>query len=160
LLCFQKIVSCDGDASKEGYPHTPDSSRFQFSAGGLTSGYLACEVMKIRFSRGNTALLLADWPAASISEFPIRCVCYMDKNSNKRQGPLLKYLVMLVHLSVEEPWQLEPNSASSAWRGFKLTLAVCFFPTTAQTTWGDPICSLLCHGSVSHRTRSASLSQP
>jgi hypothetical protein len=126
----------------------PDGSRFQFSAGGLTSDYLACEEMKIRFSRGDTALLPADWPAAGIAEFAIRCVCYLDKNSNKRQGPLLKYLVMLVPLSVEELRHLEPNSASSAWPGFKLAEGSCrFFPTTDQSTWGDPICPLLCRGS-------------
>jgi hypothetical protein len=126
----------------------PDASRFQFASGGTASNYLACEEAKFRFLKGDQPVLPADWADIGVTEFAIRCITHLDRNSNKPDGPLLKYVVLLVPLDVNELRRLEPASASSAWPGFKLTEGTCrFFPGSDQTGWGDPVCPLLCRGS-------------
>jgi hypothetical protein len=126
----------------------PDGSRFLFNNGTLTSDPLAGEEMKFHLTKGNDVVQPTEWPALGIKDFSIRCVAHLDKNSNKREGPLLKYTVLLIPLSVSDLQQLEPASNSSAWPGFKLCEGSCrFFPATDQSTWGEPICPLICRGS-------------
>jgi len=60
----------------------------------------------------------------------------------------VKFTVLLIPLSVTELHQLEPAAASGAWPGFKLCEGTArFFPSTDQSTWGEPICPLICRGS-------------
>jgi len=126
----------------------PDGGRFHFNNGTLASDMLACEEMKFYFTRGADVVPPTEWPALGIRDFSVRCIAHLDKNSNKREGPLLKYTVILIPLSVDELHQLEPASDSGAWPGFKLCEGSCrFFPSTDQSTWGDPICPLICRGS-------------
>lgn len=142
-----------GDASSEVTlrVEVPDGSRFIFAAGGLASNYLACEELKFYFARDGKPVLPTDWAGIGVKEFAVRCICYLDKNSNKKEGPRLKYAIHLVPLSVTELQQQAPASASAAWPGFKLVEGSCaFFPGADQTGWGDPICPLLCRGS--HRS--------
>lgn len=138
----------DADADVTVRIEIPEGGRFRFSNGALASDFLACDEAKVRFSRGHEALLPPDWAAAGVGEFSIRVVCHLDKRSNHRQGPLIKFTVLLVPLSVTELAQCEPASFSSAWPGFKLAEDEArFCPMTDRDTWGDPICPLLMRGS-------------
>ena len=126
----------------------PDGSRFHFNNGTLASDPLACEEMKFYFTKAGEVVPPTEWPALGIRDFSLRCVAHLDKNSNKRDGPQLKYTVILIPLSVDELHQLEPASDSSAWPGFRLCEGSCrFFPATDQSSWGEPICPLICRGS-------------
>ena len=124
----------------------PNGGRFRFSNGSLASDYLSCDEAKIRFSRGDAAILPCDWAAAGVGDFALRVICHLDKRSNQRQGPLIKFVVLLVPLSIDELSQNEASTSSSAWPGFKLAEDEArFCPITDRDTWGDPICPLLMH---------------
>lgn len=142
-----------GGASKEVTLQidVPEGGCFHFNSGGLASNFLACEETKFVFLKLEQVVPQTDWAEAGVCEFAIRCVAHLCNNSNN-EGPLLKYHVQLVPLSVAELHKQEPASASSAWPGFMLAEGTCrFFPGADQTNWHDPICPLLCRGS--HRSK-------
>lgn len=139
-----------GDAAKEVTLkiEVPAGGRFHFNNGTLASDPLACEEAKFYFMRGDNVVPPTDWSPFGISDFSLRCVCHLDRNSNKREGPLIKASIILIPLNIDELHQLEPGSNSGAWPGFKLCETTCrFFPSTDQSTWGEPICPLICRGS-------------
>ena len=126
----------------------PDGDRFQFTDGTLASDYIACEDTMAFFHQGSIAITPAEWPALGISEFAIRCICHLDKASNKREGPRIKYTILLIPLSIDELRNMEPSSYNSASPGFKLHEGTAaFLPATDSSTWGDPICPLILRGS-------------
>jgi hypothetical protein len=137
-------------AAKEVTLHinVPEGGNFHFNAGTLASDFIACEDVKFRFEKNGRPLLPAEWPAHNVGEFAIRAVCHLAKNSNRGDGPALKYNILLFPASVGELKQLEPGSKSAAWPGAKLAEGTCpFFPGAGQTGWQDPICPLICRGS-------------
>ena len=92
----------------------PDAGRSQFTAGGTASNYLTCEETKFCFLRNDQPVLPADWPSLGVGEFAIHCTCHLDRSSNKKEGPLLKYVMHLVLMSVGELRRLKSAMSSNA----------------------------------------------
>jgi len=137
----------------------PDGGAFAFRNGTLTSDFLSCEETKFFFCKGQEPILPTDWAKLGVGEFSIRAICHLDKSSNGRDGPVMKYTIVLVPLGLGDLRSLEPNSSSSAWPAFKIHEGRCrLFPSSDQNTWGDPVCPLICRGS--HASEAPNLPPP
>ncbi len=65
----------------------PEGGRFHFNNGTLSSDPLASEETKFYLTKGNNVVPPTEWPAYGVGDFSVRCVCHLDKNSNKRESP-------------------------------------------------------------------------
>jgi hypothetical protein len=126
----------------------PDGETFQFNSGTLASDPVACENVKFYFQKSDRTIPPPDWSDNGLGEFVLRTICHLGKNSNKREGPSVKFTVILIPSSVEDLKKLEPASRSAAWPGARVAEGNCpLFPGEDTNTWEDPVCPLIYRGS-------------
>jgi len=123
-----------------------EGQAFTFSGGQLHSEHVDMDTFEFTIKRGNNTVLPADWAAAGIGEFSLRCFAHVDKTSNKQQHPLIKFTVLAAPLSCAALRELSEHTDHPAWPGIKVLEgnAQLFPRPPSDVSWGAPVFPIIC----------------
>lgn len=117
-----------------------EAGLFSFANGSLQSDYLPGDAVKFSVSRNGQVVLPAEWEQFNVGDCCFRCFAYLDKSSNSRKGPAMKFMVLMYNSTVEGLAELSDRSQSSFWPGIKILEGNSgFYPRAEPGKWGAPI---------------------
>jgi len=120
-------------------------SAFSFPGGQLHSNFADQAEFEITYSRGGQPILPTDWQAEGIDELALRAVCYLDKLSNKRNSPRIKYTILALPMTAEALAALSNHTQHVAWPGIKVLEGTAdFHRAAAAGEWAAPVYPYIC----------------
>lgn len=127
-----------------------DFSMFNFSEGGLSSGYVDGEAIVHSFTaaeEGHLRVLLAgDLEEDGIGPFCLRMICQLSKDCSLDRGIWLSYAVLLFPGTVAEMAARGPVAVSPNWPGIKVAEGEMPVLPKPSIAWRCPILPLLVPG--------------
>jgi len=118
---------------------------FTFPGGQLHSNFMDQSCFEVAYSRGGQPILPQDWPAENIDQLALRAICYLDKLSNRRQEPKIKFTILALPMTADALAQLSSHTQHVSWPGIKVLEGVAdFFPAAPNGEWAAPVYPYLC----------------
>jgi len=120
-------------------------SAFTFPGGQLHSNFLDQASIDVSYSRAGQPILPTDWAAENIDQLSLRAVCYLDKLSNKRGSPRIKYTILATPMTAAALAELCGHTQHVAWPGIKVLEGTAKFHLAAPPgEWAAPVYPFLC----------------
>jgi len=120
-------------------------SAFTFPGGQLHSNFVDQASIDVSYSRAGQPILPTDWAAENIDLLSLRAVCYLDKLSNKRGSPRIKYTILATPMTAAALAELCGHTQHVAWPGIKVLEGTAEFHLAAPPgEWAAPVYPFLC----------------
>ena len=122
----------------------PAGQLFSFAGGTLCSDYVDSSAVRFNVAKGQEPVMPGDYGAHKVGNFCLRIVAHLDKSSNGRSGPHIKFTTLIFPDSATATLDSDNGAQSPSWPGFRLLEgAAALFPKPAPSTWGAPVLPLL-----------------
>ena len=122
----------------------PAGQYFSFAGGSLASDYVDHSAVRFNVEKGQAPVMPGDYDAHKIGKFCLRIIAHLDKSSNGRAGPHVKFTTLIFPDSAADTLDSDDGAQSPSWPGFRLLEgAAGLFPKPTQGQWGAPILPLL-----------------
>jgi len=135
----------------------PAGQQFSFAGGSLSSDYVDHSAVQFHVSKSQQPVMPGDYKAHKIGNFCLRTIAHLDKSSNGRLGPLIKFTTLAFPDSAADTLDIDSGAQSPSWPGFRvLEGAAPLYPRPPLGFWGAPILPLL----ATHERAAASQAVP
>ena len=122
----------------------PHGGAFDFSGCSLASDYLPAEEVKLSCSKDGQPILPTDWPAHGVGNFCLRAIAHLDRASNGRVGPRVKFTVLFFPHTRDQLAEMSDAMQGAGWPGIKVLEGhAALFPTAPAGNWGCPLYPLI-----------------
>jgi len=119
--------------------------KFTFPGGQLHSAFADQAVFDVAYSRAGQPIMPQDWAENNIDQLSLRAVCYLDRTSNKRNNPKIKFTVLAAPLSTDAMTRLSGSTQHVTWPGIKILEGTAdLFPGAPPGEWAAPVYPFLC----------------